>query len=293
MPPISRRMLLLAWLLALALGPRGANPEPSSPPAPGLLALRYDRGRIEVRAQEVPLGTVLRELARQSAGRVSFTDPAIAHWSVSVAVEGLPLVEGLKEILDGLSYAIYRSADTWRVMVLSSPPDPASTGSQAAGTERPRLGAEGPPVLEAFPPPAREDEALRALAEGVQQEDSSTHLARHHEHQEALLHRALEALRSANPRRHAEALEHLVGMDDPRATQALVEVASTDGPAANEQVRVQAVSALWRHAADLQFRDDVAAQALRQLAEDGNSEVAEVARQAVLSMEQYQHQQAP
>ena len=292
MYPISLGVLLLAWLLASTLVPREAKPEPSNPSATGTPSIRYDQGLIDVRVKEVPLGRVLRELARQGTGQVSFTDPALTQWPVSVTVEGIPLVEGIKEILAGLSYVIYRGADTWRVIVLSPPPAPASTRRKTAGTEHHGPDEGVPPVLDAFQPPAREDEALGASTQVVRQEDSSTQFAQQQAHQEALLHRTIEVLRSENTRLHAEAIEQLVGLADPRATQALVEVASPSGTAADVQLRVQAVSALWRHAADLRFSDEVAANALKQLAEDNNSEVAEVARQAVSSMEQYQHQQA-
>jgi hypothetical protein len=292
MYPISRGVLLLAWLLASGLVPYTVTPEPRSTPATGTPSIRYDRGLLDVRAEAVPLGRVLHELVRQGVVQVSFTDPVLAHWPVSVAVAGLPVVEGIKEILAGLSYAISRGADTWRVIVLSPPPDPASAGSTTAGQARQRSGEGVLPVLDVFQSTAGEDESFDERAEVIQQEDPSPQFAQQQEHQEALLHHTLAVLRSENSLLHAAALEHLVGMDDPRATHALVEVASTSSPAADVQVRVQAVSALWRHAADLQFRDEVSANALQQLAADSDSQVAQVARRAVASMEQYQQQPA-
>lgn len=55
--------------------------------------------------------------------QVSFTDPAIAQWPVSVSIAGIPLLDGIKGILDGFSYVIYHAADSSGVIVLSTQPD--------------------------------------------------------------------------------------------------------------------------------------------------------------------------
>jgi hypothetical protein len=318
-------ILLMTLLPGLALVPCGvsANPQPiktlakDNPAIPDRPSIRYDRGLIDAQTDNVPVGRVLSELARQSGVQVSFTDPAIAQWPVSISVEGLPLVEGIKGVLNGFSYAIYRVADTSRVIVLSTQPDPTRTGIKTASTERrrgsataapdkrspttqdpaaapliPMRGEGVPPSLDAFQPNARGDESLGSIAEVGRQVDPATELAKQQEHKEALLRRALDALSSEHKPMHAEAIDQLVGMEDPRATQALVEVASNSGTAADVKSRVQAVEALWRHAADLRFSDEVSANALRQFAEDSNSQVAKIARRAVSSMEQYQQQQA-
>jgi hypothetical protein len=325
MKPLSIYIVLMALLPGLALVPRGvsANPQPTktlaedNPAISDRPSIRYDRGLIDVRTENVPLGRVLSELARQSGVQVSFADPVIARWPVSVSVGGSPLVEGIKGILNGFSYAIYRVADTSRVIVLSTQPDPARTGIKTASTERRRgsltaapekrspttqdpaavpfshMPGEGvPPSLEAFQPLMRGEASSGSIAEVGRQVDPATELAKQQEHKEALLRRALEALSSEHKPMHAEAIDQLVGMEDPRATQALVEVASNSGTAADVKSRVQAVEALWRHAADLRFSDEVSVNALKQLAEDSNSQVAKVARRAVSSMEQYQQQQA-
>src|SRR5207248_6775817 len=124
-------ILLMALLPGLALVPRGvsANPQPiktlaeDNPAISDRPSIRYDRGLIDVRTENVPLGRVLSELARQSGVQISFADPVIAQWPVSVSVGGISLVEGIKGILNGFSYAIYHVADTSRVIVLSTQPD--------------------------------------------------------------------------------------------------------------------------------------------------------------------------
>lgn len=97
--------------------------------------------------------------------------------------------------------------------------------------------------------------------------------------------RALEVLKSDYKHLYAEAIEQLVGILDPRATQALVEAASTDTDAKS---RAQAVEALWQHAAHLQFADATSVTALKQLAEDSDASVSKVARRALQDMQQYQ-----
>jgi hypothetical protein len=92
----------------------------------------------------------------------------------------------------------------------------------------------------------------------------------------------LDAVQSGDDARRLQAVNQLVGIEDPRATQVLVE-AATDAKLCR-----QAVGALWRHAADLQFADSASVDALRQFAQDSDGHVSSVAREALRDMEQYQ-----
>jgi hypothetical protein len=115
---------------------------------------------------------------------------------------------------------------------------------------------------------------------------------REQEHQEGLLQQVLDDLSAGDPHLPTETLALLQGMDDPRATQALIAAASSD--ADDSQARAQALEILWRHAADLEFRDEASVNALKQLAYDGDDQTTEIARQALQDMEQYQqHSTAP
>jgi hypothetical protein len=82
------------------------------------------------------------------------------------------------------------------------------------------------------------------------------------------------------------AVEELTGINDPRATSALESVARSS--AASDDERRRAAQALWHHAGDLQFSDSNANQALRQLANDGDPTVREIAKRALVDMERYQ-----
>jgi hypothetical protein len=131
MKPLPLLLLLIAVPLGFALVPRGvsANPQPIKTSAedkralPQQPSIRYDRGLVDVQTENVPLGRVLSELARKSGVQVSFTDLAIAQWPVSVSIAGIPLLEGIKGILDGFSYAIYHAADISGIIVLSTQPN--------------------------------------------------------------------------------------------------------------------------------------------------------------------------
>ncbi len=259
----------------------------------------------------------MQEFARKTGLQVYLSDPAIAQWPVSASVEGIPLVEGIKRILDGFSYVIYRIADTLGIIVLSTQPDPARTGNKMGSTGFLRASltaapdkispptAQGPNIaplihasdqevpqsLDEFQPITMEQGASDPMAVVRQEVDPATQLAKEQEHQEMLLQRALDALKSEHKHLHVEAIHQLQGMKDPRATQALVDIALS-GEAKDPKVQVQAVETLSRHAADLEFRDEASITALKQLAEASDTRVAEIARQALRDMQQYQEQNA-
>lgn len=323
MNPLSTLILAMALLPGSSLVPCGAyaNTRPieataaDNPAIADWSAIQYARGLLDGQIENVPLGKVLSELARKSGVQVHFIDPVIAQWSVSASLKGVPFVEGIKRILDGFSYATYRGADISGIIVLSTQPDPARTGIKTAGTGLMRvsltaapdkrsptlqdpgaapfipMAGEGvPQSLDELQPITMEAESLGPMEEVGQEVDPAAQLAKEQEYNEALLRRALYALESEHRHLHREAINQLQGMKDPRATQALAEAASsTEGK--DSRARVQAVETLWRHTADLKFRDEGSINVLTRLAEDNDTRVAEIARQALRSMQQYQKQQ--
>ncbi len=281
------------------------NPSPFTP-----LYIHYEKGVIDAHIDDAALGKVLQELALKTGMQINLTDSAIANWPVSASVKGIPLVEGIKIILDGFSYVLYPVANMPVVIVLSTQPDPAraekttTTGLQYASLPAtptikdtdtalfaPTPNEGVPQSLDEFQPITMEEESLDPMAEGGQEVDPAMQSAKEQEHNEALLQRALDALKSEHKHLHWEATNQLEGMKDPRATQALIEATSSNA-GKDSKARTQAVETLWRHAADLQFADETSVNALKQLAEDSDTRVAEVARQALRSMQQYQEQNA-
>jgi hypothetical protein len=80
----------------------------------------------------------------------------------------------------------------------------------------------------------------------------------------------------------------LAGLDDPRATEALVAAASSDA-GLDPTSRFQAVGALWQHAANLKFADTGSVNALKQLSENSDESIRSLAHQALKDMEHYQN----
>ncbi|MGH6635691.1 MAG: hypothetical protein ACRED0_05990 [Gammaproteobacteria bacterium] len=105
---------------------------------------------------------------------------------------------------------------------------------------------------------------------------------------EEQIERALEALAAAKTIGQ-DMIEQLVGAQDPRATEVLVQAASGSS---RTKSRAQAVEALWRHAADHAFGDETAVASLEQLAEDADPQVSTIAHQALQDMKQFQQNNA-
>jgi HEAT repeat protein len=103
--------------------------------------------------------------------------------------------------------------------------------------------------------------------------------------QEARLERALSALDSEHDHLRSMAIDELTGMNDPRATSALERVATSGDSSSDE--RRNAAQALWNHAADLEFADSAANDALRQLANSSDPSVRSIAERALTDMERY------
>jgi hypothetical protein len=106
---------------------------------------------------------------------------------------------------------------------------------------------------------------------------------------DARIGRSLNLVSSENPRVRAMALDELEASKDPRATPGIASVAARESLPVQERLR--ATEALWRHAGDLQFSDPGSVQALRQLTQDEDPEVARMAREAIADMERYRGRQ--
>ena len=216
-----------------------------------------------------------KRLARKTGMQIHIADPVIANWPVLASVKGIPLAEGVKRILESFSYVLYPAANVPVVIVLSTRPDPAKTTAAAlkpVSLAQPHhaISEEAPKSLDEFQPIEVGDAFLGA--DGEQELSPEEQLAVVQEYNEALLKRALDALKSDYKQLHAEAINQLVGMDDPRVAQVLVEAANTDLDAKS---RAQAVEALWQHAGYLQFADATSVNALKQLAEDSDANVTQ------------------
>jgi hypothetical protein len=255
--------------------------------------LRYENGLINARIDSAPLGTVLHELARKTGMQIHLADPVIANWPILASVEGIPLVEGVKRILEGFSYVFYPAEDVPVIIVLSTRPDPAKLdvkttavvlNTTSLAQPHHTINEDTPHSLDEFRPIAVEDALDLSRGDGQQELSQGDQSVAVQEYHEALLKRALDVLNSDYKHLHTEAINQLMGMNDPRVTEALIEAASTNQDA---KFRAKAVEALWQHAAYLQFADETSVTALKQLAEDSDANVSKVARHALQDMQQY------
>ena len=98
--------------------------------------------------------------------------------------------------------------------------------------------------------------------------------------------RAVEALKSNHIPLQGEAIYALVSSRDPGTMEDLVEATSASGTM-NLESQVLAVEVLRTYVADQAFADEVAINALVQLIQRGNEAVSNVARQALLDMQQF------
>jgi hypothetical protein len=247
---------------------------------PTSLSIRYREGLLWADIRRAPLGEVAKALAQETGANIDIYDPAMAAQALSAHVAGVTFEPAIRAILEGYSYAYLAPKNALpSVHVLSTPMTQRRSGVavvQAPPGPQP-LGAS-----QAVPP---DFGPVEAIAEEGPRQQTAQQLAKEAQEQEARVARAIEALRSQSEEGRRSALDRLTGIQDPRATEALITAAEASGDAAS---RTRAVEALWRHAADLLYRDDMAVSALRRLAGDSDRQVSAAAREALQSMEQYQ-----
>jgi hypothetical protein len=310
----------IVWLLGTMLFIGGADAAnmgltqaatEEQPDSTTTLNLHYDYGLINAHIDSAPLGKILHELVLKTGMQVNLSDPVIASWPVSVTLKAIPLEQGVQMILDGFSYVIYRISNVPAVIVLSTQPNSTQTRLKSAviGVKHALLPPVPDKTMDIFEDP---DPVIHRSGEGVPQSldelqpitveeafsdseaagddaaDPSARLAQEQEYNEALLQRALNALKSEHKHLHVEAIDQLADLEDPRATESIVQAVSS-GAGLDPKSRLQAVGALRRHAENLHFADATSVNALKQLAEDSDENIRSLARQALQHMEHYQN----
>lgn len=267
-----------------------------------VLSIRYTRGLIDYQITGIPLNRALDELAVKTGMLAVVNDPAIAARPVSASAQAVPLEHGIKHLLEGFSFALYPVAGSHAVVVLSTPPRPRRADRPMALA---RLPASNEPTLLAQLVPAPEEKngkPVSAVAGTPQTLDEFRPISpvqapddpeapdldanasfQEAEYQEALLQRALDALKSEHQQLRTEALDQLASLLDPRATEALIAAANGGG-----ELRALAVEALTRHAANHEYADATSVAALQRMAQDSDPAVKQLAQQALEAMEQYQ-----
>jgi hypothetical protein len=293
-------ILVIAWGLPVALTCARADdsvaishPKASSDTP---LILEYSQGYIDAQITAMPLRRVLSGLSAKTGLQTRVSDPQIGDYPVTSTLQAVPLTEAIAELLDGFSYAMYAEDVTLTLSVLSTPPKPksspisvtraispaASQGALPADPRPPDTPADeretdGPESLEEFELITME-EPFTAGDEGEDTDRASS--ADNPAYNEALLQRALNALGSEHKHLHPYAIEQLADLKDPRATQALIDVA-LNGAKQTPQIHRRAVAALSQRVEQLGSADTASANALKQLAQDSDQEVRNIASQAL------------
>ncbi len=246
-----------------------------------------------------PLKQVIEALERASGVQVVLIDPAITAWPISGAATGVSLEEGIKTLLHGFSYAFHRGNPRPTLVVLATLPGPRRTSGPRVTLE-PGRGVALPGADDAAT--ALDIDAAPAVLKGPQTLDEfrpvspvatpddpeapdldANASSQEAEYREALLQRALDALKSEHRQLRTEALDQLASLLDPRSTEALIAAANGGG-----ELRAVAVEALTRHAANHGYADATAVAALQRMAQGSDPAVKQLAQQAMEAMDQYQ-----
>jgi hypothetical protein len=253
------RITLLITVLFMTVLPASGKdqPRPLSAPTPKL-AVEYDRGRLSADIANATLGQVIDELRRKIPLAIEVVDPGLLASKITAQTTAVALDDALKVLLEGFSYLSYPQQGKTQAMVRIV----SRKGIDSSGPNTELARNDSSQSQTAAPDPRREKkEAEKALQQDLD---------------------ALRAARDDKTRR--EAIERLVGNPSTLATQALIDQATGSG---SPDLRVGAVDALWRHAADHEFADADSLEGLRRLSTDPDRSVSELARRALSDHDAY------
>ena len=251
-------------------------------------------GLIDARIREITLAQ-LSHVLEEDPGAPNY-DPSMTGMPISVDLPAVAVKHALPAILEGFSYAIYPADGRLAVLILSTPPRSrgknrpqitASPGESLALTSREALEPqEGEPSsLDEFQAIAREEESAPGLdvsEEGHPSGYPSLASESHQRYTEAIVDRALAALASAHHHLKPEAINQLASLEDPKATEALLQAVNGNLDIA-ASLRVEAVAALGRNAADAEFNND-AVDTLKLLAQGSDAQLKAIAKEALASI---------
>lgn len=232
------------------------------------ITVHYERPWIEASIQNARLLDVFRTLAEKAPLRYSFAQREIAEYPISAVVRTTKLVEGVRQILSGFSYAIDVRRSHIQVLVLSAVTSAPTIDAETEAAYVPYRQVHAvsePSLLEA--PNDLESEVIFAAAE--------------REEHEVHLQRVLTDLHSLDVNQRTDAINELLSIDDPSAVQALIGVTNAHDKHEDVPLRLAAVDALAQYALDNNFSDRSVVEALEQLAGDTEESVAGAAQMAL------------
>jgi len=260
-------------------------------------------GVIDARIREITLAQVLRTLETRIGLHSKLHDPSMAGLPISVELRSVPLEQALPVILEGFSYAIYPVDSTLGVSILSTPPKShgknrqqitvSSEESLALPSGEALEPQEGEPLsldeFQAIAPEEQSGPSLDASEEGSNNPSSDPESQqRYHE---GVVDRALAALASGHHHLKQEAINQLASLEDPRATEALLQ-AVNGNLGIDPPLRIEAVAALGRNAAEQGLARGEAVDTLQRLAQGSDAELRSIAKEALGNMRQTEQAQS-
>ena len=233
--------------------------------------LKYENDLIEVKANKIALGKVLQELALKTKLQINLYDPGISSQLISVSIKKQSLTEAVKIILEDFSYALYPAEEDFAVVVLSPPLTSTKSTRKVSPSPEPSaifgIASNSAQNIAEFPSIVAEDLSPVIDDDEEVDSDSNSKSAIEQEYIEALLDRVNEAKSSPEGQIDQETMDELVNIDDPRATEILIDTATTGMDTISP---TDTVGPLWRHAENLKFFDTDSVKALKQLAQDND-----------------------
>ena len=280
--------------------------------------LGYDGASISGHFDNIPVQKVLDALAKHVGLRVSLANTTIGDWPISGILQADRVRTAIEKILTGFSYVLCSDTNGFELIILSTQPKrprreiAAATkaqeifnsgdtdgGSQAAiGRASLALNqqsdgsAASPQTINEFLPITIAEPILQVEAEESGESDAAAREAQEQKYNDAILQRALDALRSEHQHLHTEAIDQLADLTDPRATEALLEAVSNI-QSHDTNFRFQVAAALVRHAEQLKYNHASSASFIKQLASAQDANVRSIAREALKQMEQSRSSESP
>lgn len=264
-------------------------PKNSSADASSQSLFRYKAGLLNGHAKKIPLEKVLADLSAATGLKPVLKYKPEKDEAVSFRVKDKILTDGLKEVLRNYNYLFIPASNAKEVsklIVLGN--TSAGEGDEQVSPlqekivevpESPEENPAGPHSLDDFRKlnlAGDTGDTVPTYEETAEQREARE--AREREELEQRTERAVDALDSNYRGLKEDAIGELTGVNSPLATNALLDTALNGE---DKDLQQYAAEALWRHAADLGFKNPEANQALQTLAEDGNSSTSEYARKAL------------
>ena len=246
----------------------------------------YEDGLIDAVIDDATIREVLNEFKIKTGLQIYVNDPSITNMTISMKLNNFSLEKSIKIVLDGFSYVLYSIDERLVLILLSTNINKKNIHHKVSSIIKltTNNNAGIPQSLDEFRMVTMEQFPANSMMEGQGITEPDGEQISHKKYNEALLNRALDVINSSYDHLHQEAIDQLVGLDDHRATEVLVNATEIGNGYIS---RVQAVETLSRHAINLQFSDTSIVEVLRQLAEDNDESISKLARET-LSEEQSQ-----